>query len=116
MKERHPQLACHIAGFSFGAWIAMEAANRDHRLASLTTVAPPFKYIEPTFLADLVMPKLFLQGTADDICSPEELRRHYPTVSPPKEVVWFEGAGHFFAHQLDALKAAIAKHRQLLGL
>jgi alpha/beta superfamily hydrolase len=116
LKQRHSRLPCHIAGFSFGAWIAMEAANRDERLASLTAVAPTFKQSESDFLAKLTIPKLFLQGTADDICQPEGLRSRYPSFAAPKAVVWVEGAGHFFHQQLPALRAAVEENRQLLGL
>jgi uncharacterized protein len=116
LKQRHSSLPCHIAGFSFGAWIAMEAANRDEGIASLTAVAPSFKQSEAEFLTKLTIPKLFLQGTADDICPPDGLRSRYPSFAAPKEIVWFEGTGHFFDQQLTALKGAMVANRQLLGL
>jgi alpha/beta superfamily hydrolase len=89
LKQRHSSLPCHIAGFSFGAWIAMEAANRDEGIASLTAVAPSFKQSEAEFLTKLTIPKLFLQGTADNICPPDGLRSRYPSFAAPKEAVWF---------------------------
>jgi uncharacterized protein len=116
LRERHPGHACHVAGFSFGAGIAVRAAHRDARLASLTAVAPSFKHAEPIFLSELAIPKLFLQGTADDICPADQLRLHYETFAPPKRVVWFQEAGHFFNRQLDALKDAIIANRQFLGV
>src|SRR6266850_1735700 len=33
LRARHPGLPCHIAGFSFGAWIAIEAFRSDLHLA-----------------------------------------------------------------------------------
>lgn len=116
LRRRHPEADCHTAGFSFGAGIALQAAYRDPLLASVTAVAPSFKFFDPACLVSLAAPKLFLQGTADDICPPEDLRRLYPAFLPPKSVAWIEGAGHFFNLQLDALKASIAEHRQFLGM
>ena len=116
LRDRHPGLPCHIAGFSFGAWIAIEAFRSDLHLASLTAVAPPFKYFDPRVLQTLRRPKLFLQGTADDLCPVEELQAWFPTFADPKAQVLFEGAGHFFANHLADLRKAITEHQLLLGL
>jgi len=116
LRERHAGAACHLAGFSFGASIALQMACRDVSLASVTAVAPSFKFFDPACLSSLPIPKLFLQGTADSICSPEDLRRLYPGFRAPKSVVWIEGAEHFFAGEIDALKMSIVEHRQFLGL
>jgi len=116
LRQLLPNLPCHIAGFSFGAGIALQAAHRDLQIASVTAVAPSLRHIDSAFLTMLTTPKLFLQGTADDVCPPEQLRERYPPVAEPKAVVWFEGAGHFFHLQLDQLKTSIAGQRQFLGL
>jgi len=116
LRRRHPGAACHLAGFSFGAGIALQTACRGVSLASVTAVAPSFKFFDPACLSSLPIPKLFLQGTDDSICSPEDLRRLYPGFLVPKSVVWIEGAEHFFARQIDALKTSIVEHRQFLGL
>jgi len=116
LRERHAATGCHLAGFSFGASIALQMACRDVSLASVTAVAPSFKFFDPACLSSLPMPKLFLQGTADSICAPEDLRRLYPGFRAPKSVVWIEGADHFFAGEIDVLKMSIVDHRQFLGL
>ena len=116
LKERHPGSGCHLAGFSFGAGMALQTACRDASLASVTAVAPSFKFFDPACLSSLSIPKLFLQGTADSICSPEDLRRLYSGFLAPKSVVWLDGAEHFFAREIDALKTSIVGHRQFLGL
>lgn len=115
LSGRHPQTTCHLAGFSFGAGIALQTASRLGSLASVTAVAPSFKFFDPSCLSSLSTPKLFLQGTADPICPPEDLRRRYPGFLAPKAVAWIEGAEHFFAGEIDALKASIVDHRQFLG-
>jgi uncharacterized protein len=116
LRARHPGTACHLAGFSFGAGIALQTVCRDVSLASVTAAAPSFKFFDPACLSSLLVPKLFLQGTADSICSPDDLRRLFPGFLAPKSVVWLESAEHFFAGEIDALKTSIAEHRQFLGL
>ena len=116
LRERHPGTACHLAGFSFGAGIALQTACRDTSLASVTAVAPSFKFFAPDCLSSLPTPKLFLQGVADTVCPPYDLRRQYDGFLAPKSVVWFEDTEHFFAQQIEALKASIVEHRQFLGL
>ena len=116
LRERHPGTACHLAGFSFGAGIALQTACRDMSLASVTAVAPSFKFFAPDCLSSLPTPKLFLQGVADTVCPPDDLRRQYDEFLAPKSVVWFEDTEHFFAQQIEALRASIVDHRQFLGL
>jgi alpha/beta superfamily hydrolase len=116
LRERYPGLGCHVAGFSFGAWIALEVARRESALISVCAVAPPFKYFDSDFLGQLTTPKLFLQGKADTICDGEELHKRFPSLADPKEVIWFEEADHFFAHRLEDLKKAIASRQHFLRL
>jgi hypothetical protein len=107
---------CIAAGFSFGAWMALEAAHRDPTLISVIAVAPPLKYINATILRKLSMPKLFLQGTSDEICVPAILQDLYPSVANPKELVLLEGASHFFEGHLSELKSEIMVRRKFLGI
>ena len=116
LRQRHPGLPCHIAGFSFGAWIAIEAARIDSSLASLTAVALSLKNLASSFLHELSTPKLFLQGTADEICPAKDLQALFPSFAEPKALVLFEGVGHFFNNHLAELRKAIIEHRLLLGL
>jgi uncharacterized protein len=116
LRMRHSGVVSHLAGFSFGAGIALQAGCRDQSLASVTAIAPSFKMCDPDCLSSLSTPKLFLQGTADTVCPSEDIRRLYPGFLSPKSIHWFEGAEHFFAGQIDALKASIVEHRQFLGL
>jgi alpha/beta superfamily hydrolase len=55
------------------------------------------------------VPKLVLQGTADEVCKPANLELSYPTWAPPKRLEWVEGAGHFFDRRLVELGAAIER-------
>ena len=108
--------SCMVAGFSFGAWMALEAANRDPSLISVIAAAPPLRYFNVAILTKFTMPKLFLQGTNDEICVPEDLQSLYPSVAEPKKLTLVEGAGHFFDGHLPDLKAEILRCRIFLAL
>jgi uncharacterized protein len=116
LRQRHPNLPCHLAGFSFGAWISVEVCKVSRSVASLTAVATPFKYFDPTVLQLISIPKLFLQGAADEVCPPLQLQELFPSFMEPKAIVLFNGADHFFRGYLEALRTAIAGHRAFLGL
>lgn len=58
---------CFIAGFSFGAWIAMQLLMRRPELDGFISVAPPADRYDFSFLAPCPVPGLILQGAKDDI-------------------------------------------------
>jgi alpha/beta superfamily hydrolase len=116
LQDQHPGLRCHVSGFSFGAWMAIQAAALETRLASLTAVAVPFRRFDSSLLTELFIPKLFLQGTADELCPAFELQQLFRSFAEPKEVVLFESAGHFFDNHLTDLKNAVVAHKAFLGL
>jgi len=116
LKEQYRAHPCLVAGFSFGAWMALEAALRDPTLISVVAVSPPLQYFHAKILAQLSVPKLFLQGAEDRICVPEVLRGLYPSVADPKELVLLERAGHFFEGHLTRLKTEIMARQKFLGI
>jgi alpha/beta superfamily hydrolase len=48
-----------------------------------------------------------IQGTADEVCRPENLERVFPTWAGPKHLERVEGASHFFDRRLTELGTAI---------
>ena len=115
LKERYPSQPCLIAGFSFGAWMALEAALQDSTLMSVVAVSPPLQNFHAA-LAQLTVPKLFLQGTDDRICLPDVLQGLFPSFADPKELVLLEQAAHFFEGHLNKLKAEIMARRKFLRI
>ena len=108
LRERFPGPGCHVAGFSFGAWIALEVARRESALSSVCTVAPPFKYFDSGFLNHLTIPKLFLQGKADTICRGRRIAQAISLLlQTPKKWFGLKKQTTFFLHRLEDLKKAI---------
>ena len=98
MHAAYPHLPLWAAGFSFGAWIALEAGAVDDRVSALIGIAPPVSrqgYSFPHVLAS-TKPKFFVQGGLDEICPTKDMRAFYSRLHEPKELVEIDGASHLF--------------------
>jgi alpha/beta superfamily hydrolase len=104
-----------LAGFSFGGYIAAQAAARLHQVA-----ADRADVLEPSFLV-LVSPAvsrfevpavaahtLVVQGEADDVVSLTQVLDWARPQQLPVTVV--PGAGHFFHGQLTRLRDIVLQH------
>jgi alpha/beta superfamily hydrolase len=107
MEERHPNARRWIAGFSFGSWIGARLAAEEPACERMILIAPPVGTQDFSVLATCAVPKLVIQGTADDVCPPVRLREQWPGWADPKQVIWVPDASHFFDRQLPALAQAL---------
>ncbi len=98
MSARYPDLNLWSAGFSFGAWIALETGAVDDRVTVLIGIAPPVTKEGYDFsnTKRCTKPKFFIQGEADDICPLQDMWRFYGELSDPKELVIIDAADHLF--------------------
>ena len=102
MAARYPGTPLWAAGFSFGAWVALETGAADDRVSVLIGIAPPvvtsvsgMKYEFPNTLAS-AKPKFFVQGEADEVCPLEGMWAFYGQLLEPKELVVIDGVDHLF--------------------
>jgi len=107
VRGRRPDDELWLAGFSFGASVALRAATR-FPVSRLITVAPAVHLYDD--LADLeppAVPWLLVMGTADEVVPATVVqdwagsRRHPPTT------VLHEGAGHFYHQRLPDLRESV---------
>jgi len=98
MAGRFPDLHLWAAGFSFGAWIALETGAVDDRVTVLIGIAPPVTKQGYDFsnTQRSTKPKFFIQGEADDICPLEDMWKFYSALPEPKELVVIDAADHLF--------------------
>jgi uncharacterized protein len=102
MSARYPGQRVWTAGFSFGAWVALEFGADDDRVSALIGISPPVATSvsgqEYTFERTLAStkPKFFVQGEADDVCPLEGMWAFYGKLQEPKELVVIDGADHLF--------------------
>ena len=98
MASRYPSLSLWAAGFSFGAWVALETGAADDRVKALIGIAPPVTKMGYDFTNTKASakPKFFVQGEADDICPIQDMWKFYGTLLEPKELVVIDMADHLF--------------------
>ena len=118
MAARHPGVSLWAAGFSFGAWVALETGADDDRVTTLIGIAPPvvtsvsgMDYKFPRTLVS-VKPKFFVQGEADEVCPLEGMWAFYARLEEPKELVVIDGADHLFEGKTQEVGEAL---EELLG-
>jgi uncharacterized protein len=102
LVRKYPGVPLWAAGFSFGAWIALEVGAADDRVSTLIGIAPPvatsasgMNYTFPNTLESR-KPKFFVQGEADEVCPLEALWSFYGKLHEPKELVVIDAADHLF--------------------
>lgn len=118
MAAKFRSVPLWAAGFSFGAWIALEVGAGDDRVAVLIGIAPPvatavsgMDYDFPNTLAS-TKPKFFVQGEADEVCPLEAMWQFYGRLEEPKELVVIDGADHLFDGKTQEVGEAL---EDLLG-
>lgn len=102
MAAKHPGVRLWAAGFSFGAWVALEVGATDDRVSALIGIAPPvatavsgMNYEFPNTLVS-TKAKFFVQGEADEVCPLEAMWTFYGKLEEPKELAVIDGADHLF--------------------
>lgn len=105
VRARKPSLELALAGFSFGAMVALGVAQAEAPKA-LITVAPPVMRIPNTFRRPLC-PWLIVQGDSDDVVPAAQVAAWQQTFVPPPEYVLMRGAGHYFDGRLTPLAETV---------
>jgi uncharacterized protein len=118
MAAKYPGVPLWAAGFSFGAWVALEVGATDDRVSVLIGVAPPvatsvsgMEYTFPNTI-ESTKPKFFVQGEADEVCPLEGMWTFYGKLHEPKELVVIDDADHLFEGKTQDVGEAL---EDLLG-
>jgi len=105
-RERWPGRDLVIAGFSFGAYVAMRLAlQRVPRY--LITIAPALQRFDAFGMAVPRCPWLVVQGDADDVVEPGAVINWVNGLEPKPRLVVLPGVGHFFHGRLHELRDAV---------
>ena len=84
-----------IAGYSFGAGIALNATSRNQGLRAVAVVACPTQSLDNSALHQISRPKLFIQGDADHFVQLDTFHSLMQRFQQPTEVEVLSGADHF---------------------
>ena len=110
--EQRCHLPVLVAGFSFGAHVALRACCGDPRVPGFIALGLPveaegrsYRY---SFLHTCTMPKLFISGAADQYGPQSALVHVVAGAGQPATLIFIPDADHFFAGRLDQMRAAMA--------
>ncbi len=89
-----------LAGFSFGSYVGMKAACPDQCVRGIVGIGVPYRAEGRSytyeFLETCVKPKLFISGSEDQFGPRDAVEPMLQRAADPKQMVWIEGAEHFF--------------------
>jgi uncharacterized protein len=105
-RERWPGSALWLAGFSFGAAVAVRAAAQAAP-ERLVAVAPGITRVSVADGDSPACPWLIVQGDADDVIEPAAVLAWAARQATAPSVRVLAGAGHFFHGRLHEVRAAV---------
>lgn len=108
VRDARPHDALWLAGFSFGAYVSIAAADA---LAPdlLLSIAPPAGRWDFENIATPRMPWLVIQGEVDEVVDPQAVYAWLDALKSDAQLVRMPDTSHFFHRKLMDLRGAI-KH------
>jgi alpha/beta superfamily hydrolase len=104
---RYPHLPRALAGFSFGARVALRLGCGLGAAGRLIAVGFPMRSDDLGYLASCTVPKFLITSTRDQFAPRLQTEALYAQIAEPRQVVWIEAADHFFAGSLDQLEETV---------
>ncbi len=109
LEARYPAAPLVMAGYSFGAWVGLQAAFGEPRVAGMIGLGLPLNLYDLDFLARYARPALYIVGTEDEFCSPENLDRFERKLGTSSSVRRIPGADHFFADHAGTVQGLVSE-------
>jgi len=106
MRTRNYGTKLWIAGFSFGAAVAIDAAV-DNVVDGVVSVAPSITRLASGLLVQLECPWLIVQGDQDKLIDIEKTIEWVNSLLPGPELLIISNAEHFFHGKLVELREAV---------
>lgn len=106
VREQRSKDQFWLAGFSFGAYVTLRAAD-ELRPDVLVSIAPPVGRWDFASIGMPTMPWLVIQGEDDEIVDPQAVYAWLETSKAQAELVKMPDTSHFFHRKLMDLRGAI---------
>ncbi|MAH83786.1 MAG: alpha/beta hydrolase [Rhodospirillaceae bacterium TMED8] len=108
MQSHNPNAGhCWIAGFSFGAWVAMQLMMRRPEISGFISVAPPANIHDFSFLAPCPASGMIVHGDKDEIVPINSAEKLAQKLKKQKNIEIeyriLKGGDHFLADHCDKL-------------
>jgi alpha/beta superfamily hydrolase len=111
LSDRHPDLPIWLAGFSFGAAMAVKAAAAEP-VDGLISVAPAISRFAQGLKTQPACPWLIVQGDEDELVDVAETVEWVDSLEPGPELLIINGGEHFFHGRLAELREAVMRFIQ----
>ena len=98
-----------LAGYSFGASVALPVAFQEDQVSLLALVSPPLLGFGWEQLKSYPKPKMLIAGDADSVLPLEKFRQHIKDVSEPEQYQVVSGADHFWWGYEEAVAQKVAR-------
>ena len=113
VQENFKDISLSLAGFSFGGFVAANAASR-MPVETLITVAPSAENFDFNQLGPINCPWLIIQGEADEIIPPHYIYDFVATRKPTPTLIRLPNVTHFFHGHLTLLQTIIMDYLEKL--
>ena len=123
ISKKEPSLPLFLAGYSYGAYIALSALTPGPAGAfpGRFPVKGVIAVAYPAGMPEYVLENLpdvectCIHGTEDELIPPDQLKRFIRSRSPGVKTRWIEGANHFFDGRLTELQEAFKACLEEMG-
>jgi len=95
-----------VAGYSFGASLAIEAAATDKRIKVLAVISPPWAGLSGGKWDRVTIPKLIVCGDSDQFLSMDDLRSFIKPTKSENKCIIVANEGHFWNKKSDDMARA----------
>lgn len=108
IQQQNPNAShCWIAGFSFGAWIALQLLMRRPEIEGFVSISPPANMYDFGFLSPCPAHGLVLQGEKDDIVQEAAVSQLVGKLGAQKglkvDYKVIPGADHYYRNAMDKM-------------
>ena len=110
-REKWPDAALWLGGFSFGGAVAVRVAAQADP-ARLVTVAPAIRRVSLDGVPMPTCPWLIIQGDHDELVDHKEVIEWASRRVPPPQIALLPGVEHFFHGKLNELRDAVSRFAQ----
>ncbi len=110
VKSHHPEAPLVLAGFSFGGYIALQAASQIEPLALITVAPAVGRYEYCKEVAPITCPWVIAQGETDDVVPMAVVLDWVVARDESPSVLLFPETGHFFHGKLVDLRERLLEN------
>ena len=105
---------CWVAGYSFGAWIAMQLLMRRPEIEGFISISPPANMYDFNFLAPCPSSGIIIHGEDDKVVPKDDILRLVEKLQTQRNInIDYKniiGANHFFENKTERLINEVNKY------